>query len=156
MLSTTSEYALRALAVLAGRPMGTALLGKDLARAADIPANYLSKILVALRNAGLVDASRGAKGGYRLHKSAAEIHFIDVVELFDGGLRNQPACFLRRQKHCSESPPCNAHESWRKILTAYLDFLTSTPLSALVSQSKGFVVFPGQPSITIPSQGGPV
>jgi DNA-binding IscR family transcriptional regulator len=59
MLSTTSEYALRALACLAGQPPGTALLGRNLAKAAEIPANYLSKILLTLRNAELVDTTCG-------------------------------------------------------------------------------------------------
>ena len=62
MLSTTSEYALRALACLAGQPQGTDQLGRDLAKAAEIPANYLSKILLALRNAELVDTTRGSGG----------------------------------------------------------------------------------------------
>ena len=99
MLSTTSEYALRALACLAGQPPGTALLGRNLAKAAEIPANYLSKILLTLRNAELVDTTCGG-GGYRLHKPAEEIFLIDVVELFDGISRNKPACFLQHQKPC--------------------------------------------------------
>ena len=41
-------------------PTGTALLGRDLAKAAEIPANYLSKILLTLRNAELVDTTRGS------------------------------------------------------------------------------------------------
>lgn len=131
MLSTTSEYALRALALLARQPMGTALLGRDLAKAADIPANYLSKILVALRNAGLVDTSRGAGGGYRLHKPADKIRLLDVVELFEPVTRDRPTCFLHREKSCSESAHCAAHDTWRELQATYVDFLVSTRLSAL-------------------------
>jgi len=131
MLSTTSEYALRALACLAGQPPGTALLGRDLAKAAEIPANYLSKILLTLRNAELVDTTRGSGGGYRLHKPAGEIFLIDVVELFDGTSRNKPACFLQHQKPCSGSSPCNAHVLWADVQAMYFGFLVSTPLSAL-------------------------
>jgi Rrf2 family protein len=135
MLSTTSEYALRALACLAGRPSGTALLGRDLAKAAEIPPNYLSKILLTLRNADLVDATRGSGGGYRLHKPADEIFLIDVVELLDGISRNKPACFLQHQKPCSGSLPCGAHALWSDLQALYLGFLVSTPLSALAPQS---------------------
>ncbi len=136
MLSTTAEYALRALTHLARQPRGTVLLGRDLAKAADIPANYLSKILVALRNAGLVDTSRGAGGGYRLRKSAGEIRVIDVVELFEGVSRERQACFLHHQKPCSESSPCAAHAVWRDLQAAYVAFLASTPLSALAGSSE--------------------
>jgi Rrf2 family protein len=131
MLSTTSEYALRALAYLAAQPPGIALLGRDLAKAADVPANYLSKILLTLRNAELVDTTRGLTGGYRLHKRAEEIFLIDVVELFDGVSRTKPACFLRHQKPCSSEALCHAHNLWRDVQSRYLGFLVSTPLSAL-------------------------
>jgi Rrf2 family protein len=82
MLSTTTQYALRALSHLA-RQSGDAVLGRDLAESVEIPANYLSKVLVTLRNAGLVVTTRGSGGGYRLSKPAHEIHLIDVVELFE-------------------------------------------------------------------------
>jgi Rrf2 family transcriptional regulator, iron-sulfur cluster assembly transcription factor len=134
MLSTTSQYALRALACLARQSPGTALLGRDLARTAEIPANYLSKILLTLRNAELVDTTRGAGGGYRLHKPAEEIFLIDVVELFEGISRNRPACFLQHQKPCSSSAPCGAHVLWVDLQASYLGFLVSTPLSALAAQ----------------------
>src|SRR5690349_4716071 len=64
MLSTTSEYALRALTRLAAAPDGESMLGRDLAEQAGIPANYLSKIMWTLGNAGLIDATRGNHGGY--------------------------------------------------------------------------------------------
>jgi Rrf2 family protein len=131
MLSTTSEYALRALAYLAAQPPGTALLGRNLARAADVPANYLSKILLTLRNAELVDTTRGLTGGYRLRRRAEEIFLIDVVELFDGVSRTKSACFLQHQKPCSSETPCGAHSLWRDVQSRYLGFLVSTPLSAL-------------------------
>lgn len=142
MLSTTSEYALRALAFLAAQPPGTALLGRDLAKAADVPANYLSKILLALRNAALVDTTRGLAGGYRLRKPPEEIFLIDVVELFDGVSRTKPACFLRHQKPCSSSSPCSAHQLWADVQARYLGFLVSTSLSALAP-----------PNIPVPGSG---
>ncbi len=52
MFSTTSEYALRALVQLSRQSAGVSVLGQDLAQRANIPPNYLSKILWTLRNAG--------------------------------------------------------------------------------------------------------
>jgi Rrf2 family iron-sulfur cluster assembly transcriptional regulator len=153
MLSTTSEYALRALACLAGQPQGTALLGRDLAKAADIPANYLSKILLTLRNAKLVDTTRGSGGGYRLHKPAAEIFLIDVVELFDGLSRSKPTCFLQHQKPCSSSSPCGAHILWADVQARYLGFLVSTPLSALAPRSSPLTGLSSH-AVNLPAAGG--
>jgi Rrf2 family protein len=134
MLSITSQYALRALALLACQP-GNVILGRDLARSAEIPANYLSKVLVILRKAGLVVTSRGSGGGYRLRKSPAEIYLIDVVELFEEVSRTKPSCFLSRTRACSETQPCTAHSSWKELQAAYLKLLISTPLSAISGNS---------------------
>ena len=129
MFSTTCEYALRALVGLARVPDGDAVLGRDLARSAQIPANYLSKILLTLRNAGILTTARGTGGGYRLRKSPEKIRLLDIVELFDGA-RAKPACLLGG-KACTDEDPCPAHESWRDIRAAYVEFLESTTLAAV-------------------------
>jgi len=133
MLSTTSQYALRALCHLA-RQSGGAVLGRDLAQSVEIPANYLSKVLLTLRNAGMVETTRGSGGGYRLRKSPHEIYLIDVVELFEEISRAKPPCFLGRARACSETRPCTAHARLRGLLAAYLGFLTSTPLSEIAGE----------------------
>lgn len=130
MLSITSQYALRALSHLA-RQNEKAVLGRDLAQSVEIPANYLSKILLVLRNAGLVDTTRGAGGGYRLGRPANEIRLIDVVELFEEISRARPSCFLGRERACSDTQPCTAHSTWKGLQASYSGFLVSTPLSAI-------------------------
>jgi Rrf2 family protein len=128
MLSTTSEHALRALTHLARLPDGASLLGRELAEQADIPANYLSKILWTLGHAGLIDATRGNGGGYRLKRSAAEIRLFEIVDLFDRD-RTKLACFLTGTRRCEEGERCAAHDAWRGVRTAYIDFLHSTTLA---------------------------
>lgn len=135
MLSTTSEYALRSLTCLASRPKGTAILGRDLAEQCDIPANYLSKILLSLRNAGIIDAVRGSRGGYSLHREPDKVRLIDVVELFEG-TRAKPECFLGINKKCSDVNPCPAHESWRDVRNAYVDLLENTTLASISEKTQ--------------------
>ena len=137
MLSITSQYALRALAHLARHP-GGAVLGRDLAQTVEIPPNYLSKVLLTMRNAGLVDTTRGSGGGYKLRRPATEIHLIDVVELFEEISRAKSCCFLGRTRTCSETTPCTAHFTVRGVLAAYLGFLIATPLSAIAGQADDF------------------
>ncbi|HVX66604.1 MAG TPA: Rrf2 family transcriptional regulator [Bryobacteraceae bacterium] len=127
MFSTTCEYALRALVRLAQMPDGSAVLGRDLAQHAEIPANYLSKILLTLRNAGILTTARGTGGGYRLRKTPEEIRLIHIVELFDGA-RARPACLLGGHD-CSDENPCSAHHVWRDVRAVYVRFLESTTLA---------------------------
>lgn len=129
MISTTSEYALRALTRLAGLPNGRAILARNLAADAGIPRNYLSKVLLALRNAGILDSTRGAGGGYRLRKPANEIFLMDVVEIFEG--RKGAAGCLLNHRECSDKTPCTAHRTWRELNMAYSGFMLSTSIASL-------------------------
>jgi Rrf2 family protein len=131
MISTTSQYALRALIYIAGLPDGSTVLSRDLAGATQVPPNYLSKVLLALRNAGLLHSTRGAGGGYRLNKPADHIYLIDVVELFEGS-KAKPTCLLNHRQ-CSDATPCNAHRVWRELSMVYTGFLVTTTLATLAS-----------------------
>jgi Rrf2 family protein len=127
MLTATSEYALRALIHMAQVPNGAAILGRDLAERADSPANYLTKILWALGNTGIIDATRGSGGGYRLRRKPEEIHLVEVVELFDRA-KTGHACFLGGKRDCNDIEPCSAHAAWREVKAAYMGFLQSTTI----------------------------
>ncbi len=108
------------------------MLGRDLADSAAIPQNYLSKILWALRNAGIIDATRGSGGGYRLAKPASEIRLFDVVDLFDRS-RTKSTCLLGASRECSDDAPCPAHGRWRRVRTEYMEFLQNTTIADIAA-----------------------
>ncbi len=126
--STTAEHALRALVEMASLPDGNTIRGKQLAQAAGIPSNYLSKILWTLGNAGLIDATRGSGGGYRMRRLASDIRLFEVVELFDRQ-RWKQRCFLSGEHHCDESNQCPAHDAWRGVRAVYTEFLELTTIA---------------------------
>lgn len=126
MLTTTSEYAIRALTHLARLPEGETMLGRDLAEQAEIPANYLSKIMWTLGHSGIIHAARGNGGGYRLNRKAEDILLFEIVELFDRERANL-ACLLGG-RDCNQDNPCTAHDAWRGVRDAYLKFLHTTRL----------------------------
>lgn len=128
MLSVTSKYALRALTHLATLSEGETMLGKDLANRAQIPGNYLSKILWTLGSAGLISATRGSGGGYRLRRMRDEIFLMEVVDLFDRS-RIEPTCFLGEDRACSDADACAAHALWKQVRSVYMHFLQSTTLA---------------------------
>jgi len=128
LLSTTAEYALRAMLSLAQEGPDKATLGRDLAIQSGVPANYLSKILLELKKAGLVQAVRGTGGGYRLGRDGAEIRLMDVVELIDRDAA-RPGCFLAGSSSCSDIEPCLAHDRWAAVKDSYVAFLENTTLA---------------------------
>lgn len=83
MFSQTTEYAIRAVVMLAyennGEPVGNATLAAQ----AQIPASYLSKVLQGLARAGVVESKRGVKGGFRLRHLPDQITLLDIVNAVD-------------------------------------------------------------------------
>ncbi len=136
MLSTTTEYALRALVHMAQLPPASSILGRNLAKQADIPADYLSKLLWTLRKAGFVEAFRGQGGGYRLSKPANRIPLVEIVELFEG-IHSRPGCLLGERHECSDEQACTAHNAWKEVRQVYLHFLTQNTIADLLHNRSG-------------------
>jgi Rrf2 family protein len=96
MISQTSEYVLRALVHLASRGNSEPVLAREIAEKAEIPRNYLSKLLYELRRAGLVESVRGKSGGYTLAVDPGSVRIADILDRFDGP-GDYEKCFLRRR-----------------------------------------------------------
>lgn len=135
MLSATSKYALRVLVALDGAPPDQFIPGRTLAEHTWIPSNYLSKVLLALRNAEIVETVRGQHGGYRLARDSEGIRLIDVVEVFEG-FRSHPSCLLGVHTECSDKNPCSAHASFRDVRSMYIKFLEETSIAEVARMEK--------------------
>ena len=78
-ITSSIEYATRLMTTLA-RAYGSAPLPTErLSESDNVPADYVSQILVKLRRAGLVTSHRGSAGGYALSRPPAEITLGAVV-----------------------------------------------------------------------------
>lgn len=132
MLSATSQYALRALTYIAAQGECAAVLGRQIARDTGIPANYLSKILIGLNSAGIVTASRGTGGGYRLATAPERITLDQVVAVFDRDIVN-PCCLLGYSKPCSDENACTAHFAWKDTREKLVSFLHLTTLADIAT-----------------------
>lgn len=86
-LSAKADYAIRAAIELAAAD-GAHVKAERIAHAQAIPIRFLEHILVDLRHAGLVASRRGAEGGYRLARPAAEVTLADVIRTVEGPLAN--------------------------------------------------------------------
>jgi Rrf2 family protein len=84
LINKTTSYALRAVIELAAAYGRGSLRAPDIARAQGIPPKYLDTILNILRRAGLVNARRGAAGGYRLARPPSAMTPRDVIYSMQG------------------------------------------------------------------------
>jgi Rrf2 family protein len=83
-ISTTVGYAIAALLQLANHRSDSPLSTAMIASGTEMPERYLLQIMKTLKDAGLVAATRGVKGGYRLAKPISQISVQNVCEAIDG------------------------------------------------------------------------
>ena len=86
-LTRAADYAVRVMIHLAGLPPGTRASRGELARAAECPEQFLSKVLQSLTRAGLVISHRGNTGGFELPEARSGTSLLDVVQAIEGPVR---------------------------------------------------------------------
>ena len=86
-ISAKADYAVRAAVELAAADDAQKpVKAERIANAQGIPLNFLENILGELRHAGIVRSHRGAEGGFRLAKPAAQITIADLIRAVEGPL----------------------------------------------------------------------
>lgn len=78
MISKTAEYALRAVACMAGN-LGQPASADYLAERTKVPRRYLHRVLQDLAAANLVRSRSGPGGGYELNCDPSDVSILDVV-----------------------------------------------------------------------------
>ena len=82
-IGTGVEYALHCLLFLVA-PLEQPPSSRDLADIQGVPAAFVAKIFSKLEKAGIVEASGGIRGGYRLARPATDISVLDVMDAVEG------------------------------------------------------------------------
>ena len=91
VITSKSPYAVRALSELARRGDAAPVPIGDLARARDIPVQFLEGLFATLRRAGILQSQRGVKGGYTFARPPSEVTLLEVVDLLEGELGAEAA-----------------------------------------------------------------
>jgi Rrf2 family protein len=134
-LSTKSRYGLRILMQIAMENQeGKAAQGKTISRKQDISEPYLEQIMIPLKNAGYVRATRGCNGGYFLNKNPQDITVLGVIELFEGEL-NLVDC-VSDENNCPRVKECHTSNVWKKIAASMRDTAEKITLASILDEHK--------------------
>jgi Rrf2 family protein len=85
-ISQKGLYALQAMIMLANHQQQGAIKIHDIAAEEGLPEKFLEIILIELKNARIVESTRGAKGGYQLRRAPADIRLSEIIRVIDGPL----------------------------------------------------------------------
>ena len=130
-LTASSSYAIHGLAYLATKDRKTVTFLSEISEYFAIPASYMAKVFQSLARAGLVTSFRGAKGGYALADTPKKITLRQVIEIFEGPLRND--CSLDRGP-CNFEPMCAVYQRLAVAQAAYLDALDAQSIESIAAE----------------------
>ena len=155
-LNKMTDYTVVVLSALAcgydqtdGAPTLTA---SEVADKAGVMHATTAKLLKRLATVGLVEASRGRDGGYRLAKAPHDIKVAHIIEAVEGPIA-LTACVETAQKPCCVRHRCFLSGNWDKVNQAITATLGQVSLADLCDPSSMFIV-PAVPHATSSTPAG--
>lgn len=136
MISQKAKYALRALLTLA-EAGGRSLSAAEIAENERLPKKFLEQILVDLKRDGLVQARRGAAGGYMLLRPADTITFGHVLRLIDGPIAPLPCLSrmaYRKCDDCRNEATCRIRKVFADVANSARRVLDHTTIADALAQ----------------------
>ncbi|MBI4839935.1 MAG: Rrf2 family transcriptional regulator [candidate division NC10 bacterium] len=133
-LTRGGEYGIRGVLYLAHQDNGKVSMLSAIAKAQDVPPRFLAKIFQALAKAGIVRSHRGAKGGFSLARSAAEITIKDVIEAIEGPVYLN-VCLVAPGE-CSRDKICPMHRVWEEAQAKMMGVLGQTNFADLAKAER--------------------
>ncbi len=135
-MSEGVEWAAHCAVLLAVLPPEARLPAHRLAEYHGVPAPYLAKSLQALMRAGLVDATTGRKGGYRLARPASDISLLDLYDAVEGRASIFRCSEIRRRGPAAVGArqypnPCGIASAMWRAETAWREELAQVSVAAL-------------------------
>lgn len=159
-ITTWAEYGLICALHLARRLGDGPVTGRDVAARERLPGDYVEQILLRMRRAGIVNSTRGARGGYSLARTPEEITVRDVIKAselttFDLHCVSHPVDAGR----CGEAENCSIRPVWMLLQQRIDEVLDGVKLSDLLADEsvvRGRVGLPAQDTVDLGGRGLPI
>ena len=132
-ISAKARYALRfMLDVAAHAGDEKPRTGAVIAATQNISEKFLSRIVIPLREKGIVRSVRGNVGGFRLAKSAEDITLLEIVETMQGPLAVLDC--LAPGAACPRLQTCLARRVWEDVNQSFSDTLSKISVASILKR----------------------
>jgi FeS assembly SUF system regulator len=126
-ISKLTDYAILIMVELTRD--GEMLSAHALAERIHVEGPTASKVLKLLAGSGLLESYRGASGGYRVGRSAAEISVAEVIAAIEGPIA-MTECSVE-EGLCSQEDSCELRSNWQRISLAVAQALRDVSLAEM-------------------------
>ncbi|MBU4561029.1 Rrf2 family transcriptional regulator [bacterium] len=136
-LSTKGRYGVRAMLDLALRYGQGPIPLKDISQREEISINYLEQLFARLRREGLVEGTRGPRGGFFLTKKPGRIKIGDVIRAIEGPI-SLVYCVdpEERKKECHRADRCITRLLWKRTSEKLAETLDAVTLEDLCEEAR--------------------
>ena len=105
---------------------------REIAEREGLSERYLEQLLLSLKTAGIVRATRGSGGGFTLARAASEINIREVIRITEGSTAftecaDDPAV-------CSRSSSCALLDAWIEVTKAAERVMESITIKDLIER----------------------
>lgn len=137
-LTRAGEYAVRCMLYLSC--LGVNRIGSrmKIAKAMDIPPQFLVKIAQQLARANYIEIVQGPKGGFRLIVPPEKVTLLGVIEAVIGEIYLND-CVMRPDS-CYRSSTCSVYRVWQKARRQLRQTLKETTFASLQAEPSCFDV----------------
>ena len=133
-LASTTDYAIRIVCYLAAQRqmISTSELSQELS----VPSSYIPKITKKLKQAGIIKACEGIKGGYQIAKQPENISLRDVISCTESTMAISRC--LEKEEGCSKNyiACCKVHQILLDLQNIYNNRLESVKISDIIRPGK--------------------
>ena len=143
-LTSQEEYGLRCLLRVGRAGMDGSVTIAELSRSEGMSEANVAKMMRILRNAGLVQSTRGQAGGYSLARPAADINIGQALVALGGRLYEASFCDTHAgmERLCTNMPDCSIRSVWRMVQGAVDQVLERISLKDLLVPEREMNAWP--------------
>jgi Rrf2 family protein len=137
-ITRQADYAVRAVLYLAQLGSDHRAATSQIAQEQNIPPSFLAKIVSQLSVAGLLQTSRGARGGVSLARPADQISLLEVVEAIDGPIYLNE-CVADSGGACNFSEDCPMRPVWCDVQVELISRLKNTHFDLFLKKESNLI-----------------
>jgi FeS assembly SUF system regulator len=132
-INRLTDYGFVVLSRFADRQRSAIANARDLSEETGLPLPTVSKLLKQLSKQGLLQAHRGAHGGYTLTREPESISAVDVIEALDGPIAITDCVADPDHSDCDIVGSCRVRPHWERITETVRTALSAITLANLSS-----------------------
>ncbi|MCC7129554.1 MAG: hypothetical protein B6D39_07520 [Anaerolineae bacterium UTCFX2] len=133
-ITRQADYAVRTVLYLTNIGSDQRAATSQIAQAQQIPPSFLAKIVSQLSVAGLLQTSRGARGGVSLARPPEQISLLEVVEAIDGPILLNEC--VAGNGACTFNDECPMQPIWSDAQKELVHRLKTTTFDSFIKTSQ--------------------